>query len=396
MQGGFWIRRRGMGNAAAADGNERALHEMGYVTGSEPVVSELGVTLHDTERAGKGWNLYSSAHAPEAFLTDMAGEVRHTWGIVRDVVWPQLENVDKDKARRYFRRVHLLADGSLLAIFEYTGIVKLDVDSNLIWAHLGANHHDSDVDADGRVYVLGKENRTVAALRPRPLQDDNVTILNAAGELVKRIWISECLLSSTYSEFIEAAQRSPTGDVFHTNTIELLDGSLEHLSPAHARGNLLLSLRNLNALAILDPVAGKIVWAAGGPWRMQHQPVLLASGKMLLFDNRTVPPAAPADKRSSRVIEFDPLNERVLWEYAGTQAEPFYSSLCGSVQRLANGNTLVTESSYGRVFELTPDRQIVWEFRNPHTAGPRDEFIAMIPEMIRLDADYPLEHILER
>ena len=32
---------------------------------------------------------------------------------------------------------------------------------------------------------------------------------------------------------------------------------------------------------------------------------------------------------------------------------------------MPNGNTLVTEGNYGRIFEVTAENQIVWEFVNP-------------------------------
>jgi len=36
------------------------------------------------------------------------------------------------------------------------------------------------------------------------------------------------------------------------------------------------------------------------------------------------------------------------------------------VQRLANGNTLINEGLYGRLFEVTPDGDAVWEYVNPY------------------------------
>jgi hypothetical protein len=44
-----------------------------------------------------------------------------------------------------------------------------------------------------------------------------------------------------------------------------------------------------------------------------------------------------------------------------------------SQQRLPNGNTLITEETGGRIFEVTPDREIVWEFVNPVRAEGRAE-----------------------
>ena len=39
------------------------------------------------------------------------------------------------------------------------------------------------------------------------------------------------------------------------------------------------------------------------------------------------------------------------------------------MQRLPNGNTLITEGAGGRIFEVTNDRQIVWEYMNPPTTA---------------------------
>ena len=58
----------------------------------------------------------------------------------------------------------------------------------------------------------------------------------------------------------------------------------------------------------------------------------------------------------------------------------------GSVQRLPNGNTLVTDSFAGRAFEVTRERQVVWRFDNPARAGEKGEFVAVVPELVRVDA----------
>ena len=47
----------------------------------------------------------------------------------------------------------------------------------------------------------------------------------------------------------------------------------------------------------------------------------------------------------------------------------FYSSNISGVQRLPNGNTLVTEGANGRLFEVASDRKIVWEYMYPLFGG---------------------------
>ena len=50
---------------------------------------------------------------------------------------------------------------------------------------------------------------------------------------------------------------------------------------------------------------------------------------------------------------------------SASEADSFFSLLRGGNQRLPNGNTIITESDQGRVFEVTKDGKIVWEFYNP-------------------------------
>ena len=45
----------------------------------------------------------------------------------------------------------------------------------------------------------------------------------------------------------------------------------------------------------------------------------------------------------------------------------FYSSFVSSAQRLPNGNTMITEGHDGRIFEVTPEQEIVWEYMSPYT-----------------------------
>ena len=71
----------------------------------------------------------------------------------------------------------------------------------------------------------------------------------------------------------------------------------------------------------------------------------------------------------------------ITWQYtpleAGfflfSDASKFYSSYISSAQRLPNGNTLITEGSDGRLIEVTPDHEIVWEFINPYFKSVFDD-----------------------
>lgn len=90
----------------------------------------------------------------------------------------------------------------------------------------------------------------------------------------------------------------------------------------------------------------------------QHHPTLLQNGNVLIFDNG-------ARRKCSRIIELNPVSMDIVWEYRSEALTNFYSKSRNSSQRLPNGNTLITESDNGRVFEITNEGEIVWEFYNP-------------------------------
>ena len=45
---------------------------------------------------------------------------------------------------------------------------------------------------------------------------------------------------------------------------------------------------------------------------------------------------------------------------------PYFSPYISGARRLPNGNTLLTEGNFGRMFQVTPDHRVVWEYINPH------------------------------
>ncbi len=372
---GLWMRAPSTGPVNSAD--LAGLKALGYAPGYEPAPTTAGVALHDPNHAQAGFNLYCSGHDSEAILMDMSGMVVHRWRLRYDRIPSRVAN-----AHPWFtgswRRVRLLDDGSLLAIFENLALVKLSRDSTLLWTYDRGPHHDLDLDREGRIWVLTREVRhdNQSNSGPRVIEDFLV-VLSPDGEELRRISLVDAFLrSDEYRPLIERL-RPLRGDFFHTNTVEILDGRLEGHGPHFAEGNVLLSIRNTNTIAVLDPQSETIVWAASGSWRAQHEPTVLDNGHLLLFDNS-------GDPSGSRVIEFDPSTLDVTWSYQGDPPGSFYSVYCGTAQRLANGNTLITESCSGRAFEVTPSHRKVWEFVSPHRAGGDGELVAALFDLIRL------------
>jgi hypothetical protein len=380
-ENGRWIETPSTAQEQPDAGLIEQLLSIGYLQGSRETRTS-GVTLHDTARAQRGINLYASGHAPEAVLMDMDGEVLHRWALPYESAFEALPrpNTNAD----WWRRVALFENGDLLAIYEGLGLVKIDKDSNVIWSSDLKTHHDLEVQNNGDIYVLTRKARQLPRIHPStPILEDFVSILSPQGDLKAEFSLLEAFENSRFANLIDGEIARDHGDIFHTNTIAVLDGSIAARDRAFGAGNFLTSMNRLGVVAVVSPRLGQVIWVRRTAPVGQHDPKILPNGNMLLFTNYK-------NGESSAVEEFDPVGGKVRWSYRGTEEHPFYSKYLGTAERLTNGNTLITESDGGRAFEITPDGEKVWEFYNPNRAGDEDQFIATLPELIRLPLDYPI------
>ncbi|HEY0513818.1 MAG TPA: arylsulfotransferase family protein [Thermoanaerobaculia bacterium] len=380
-QGKWHPARRGA--EAGAEETAADVKAIPYLQGYRPAQNRPAVAERDPKAACQGLNLYVSGHAAEAVLMDMHGRTLHRWRYPLRRLWPDLARDPEVAKLEYWRRAYLYANGDLLGIYEGLGLVKLDARSHVLWAHRGGTHHDLFVAADGAIYTLDREGKIIPSINPKEgVLEDFVTVLEPSGEVRRKISILKSFQRSPWASLLRTMPLHK-GDIFHTNTIEVLDGRFIGLNPAFRQGNILISVFALSTVAVLDPDRETIVWAKTGGWVHQHQPTFLDNGHLLVFDNMG------AGHERSRVQELDLRTGRVVWQYGGVPDVDLFSKTLGSCQRLPNGNTLITESENGRALEVTPAGRVVWEFYNPHRAGERGELVAVLFEMVRLPPDFP-------
>ena len=331
---------------------------MGYVDWVDDTTAARGTARVSPTRSSPGYNLYNSRHQAVAELLDIYGNVVHTWSAAeRTPGWHHIEP---------------LPDGRLLTIRKNKRLSMYAPDSSILWSTPLAAHHDLSVLPDGKIAVLTRRVRSVEHNQAKVwILDDQITLLSEAGKPTQRhalFPILGGLVSDKRWDAIrsQAQKRHPTtpnaisgtaADLLHTNSIQYLNRDLPGVCK---RGDFLVSVRELNTIAVIDPDAGILRWHWGpGQLQRQHHATMLANGNIMLFDNGT-------QRGSSRIVELDPRTRIIEWEYRGEPPEAFFSHSRGGVQALPNGNILVTESNKGHVFELDRLGEIVWEFWNPH------------------------------
>lgn len=329
-------------------------------------IDKIGVTKYNSTLSYKGPNIYNSKNDVNAYLIDMSGKAIHVWsdGISQ---WSHVE---------------MYRNGDLLGIFENKNLVKLDWNSRVKWRKPMRVHHDISIAEDGTIYVLARKDELILDHGGiLPLLNDYIFVLSPEGNLEKELsfykifkdkippdrvskirrWIImprtllEIFAKKIKKGFAFEGRSSPA-DIFHSNTVEVINRDINGICK---KGDLLICIRNLDIIGIINTEREELIWQWGrGELDGPHHPTLLKNGNILIFDNNW-------NKEYSRVIELDPVKRKIVWEYKSDPPEDFFSLMRGASQRLPNNNTLITESDRGRVFEITPTGQIVWEYYNP-------------------------------
>ncbi|MFH1501571.1 MAG: arylsulfotransferase family protein [Candidatus Eisenbacteria bacterium] len=359
------------------------LRSIGYLSGTTPAPGRSGVTVHIPDRVQPGLNLYNSGHHAGAILATMDGRVLHEWEFPFLRAFPDsVRAAENNESADFWRYVHVFENGDALAIFEGLGLIKVDRNSRLIWAHAGGEHHALQVMDDGRIYVLTRKAHLIPRINSTaPVLEDFITILSSNGKVLRSVSVLDAFENSYFSTALTVHGMRRVGDLLHTNAVDVMDGRFSKRMPPYEKGNVLVSMRQIDMIAIIDMEREAVIWSGSGMWRAQHDSKVLANGNIMLFDNK-------GQAGLSKVLEFNPATQGITWAYLGEDDDPLYTGMCGAASRLPNGNTLITESDYGRALEVTPDGDVVWEYLNPARAGGEGELIATIFEMRRLPLDF--------
>ncbi len=318
-------------------------------------ILQTGLTHFDEARATPGFTLFSPLWGRNTYLLDMRGEVVHRWDLPAGL-------------GGYAR---LLPNGNLfVSINTPTGpgfsggaqggrLLELDWNGKVVNAFVDDfQHHDAWRLANGHtIYAAWEKMPEEHAARvrggragtqpPEGMYSDVVREVDAAGNRV-----FEWRACDMEIESYELNPMSPRRVWAWCNTTFPL-----------ANGDILISLRQISTCAIIDRQTSRFRWEKTDfSWGGQHDPQILPNGNMILFANGW---STDEPHPYSRVIEFNPDTDEEVWTYEEAPGRNFYSHHISGQERLWSGNTLICEGLWGRLFEVTPQGALVWEYISP-------------------------------
>jgi outer membrane protein assembly factor BamB len=307
------------------------------------------VRVWDRDLACPGLTLFTP-DAPESmvYLIDLGGEVVHTWCMP----YPALHGCLTHRGTLVYNgRTDGPGDTFLSANASKGGVLlEVDLAGEVLWEVRHPDHHHDGIRlANGNALLLciGEVPRHIAQRVAGGREDGGCM---HADYLVEMTTNGRCVWEWRSWDHL-APEQFPILNPDDARSEWTRCNSLVELPG----GNLMLSFQSTITVVIIDRHSGAVVRRIEPPLLSNpHSASLVPNGNILSVDN------------SSRVVEIDPKVGNIVWSYANAP------SAISNAQRLWNGNTLITEGEDGRLFEVTGDGAIVWEYINPFWFGPSE------------------------
>jgi len=288
---------------------------------------DIYVDIHVPDKAWQGTTLLPDNHRPErSRIIEVNMQGRIVWEYALPGYLTRYTNPGFDVER--------LKNNNILFVLPLKGVYEINRSGDIIWSYEDSKvSHDADRLPNGNTLVVfgGGDERS----------DPQAKEIDSKGTIVWAWYAKDHFNKPSYKDVYEQGWT-------HTNAASRLPN-----------GNTLISLRNFNLVAEVDP-RGHVVRTIGeGIFQRQHDPEMLPQDR-LLVGNHTIP---------HRAIEVDLSTGRIVWQSSGFERD---ASPVRDANRLPNGNTLVTAST--RIVEFTPQGEIVWQLqlRNVDLRNPKD------------------------
>ena len=407
-----------------------------------PSVFPHGTTIFKPDKTFSGYTILTTK-GNQAILIDMNGNVVNHWENMCDEEHPAKMLPGGYAMGATGKR------GRILGHEESNDLSVVDWDGNIVWTYKNAGvHHDFQREGNpvgyfvpgmdsyvdrGKTLILSHKVVTNKRISDKQLYDDIIIEVDYDGKEIFRWLASDHIKEMGFDTMARIVMyrypnysmtRTPGvvgGDWIHINTASWLgpnkwyDNGDDRFHP----DNIIFDGRQTNTAGVIDRKTGEIVWHLGpeyestrelrkiGPIVGLHHAHMIpqglpGEGNILIFDNGGYGgygepnPSATTGlnnvKRDySRVIEINPVTLEIVWEYNANKAGnrdkyKFYSDYVSSAQRLPNGNTLITEGAFGRIFEVTPEYETVWEYVSPYYE--KTENFNLVYRAYRVPYDY--------
>lgn len=319
-----------------------------------------GLVFLNTRTTIPGFTIFTPVNESKVYLIDNRGNTVHDWTL------------------NYFPAAggRLLPNGNLLVLvqdpespchgIEGSGgfLQEINDKNEVVWEYKDPYlHHEPILLTNGNILTMRwqvMDESLAARVKDGlpvegPMYEDSIIEINRRKRIVWD-WTASDKISP---EEMYHCPVCPRDTWLHMNSIFEMKNN-----------NILVSFPKANTIAVIGKKDKNIIWIwdSKGEVSHQHSPIELENGNIMVYDNGMHPFKFSTD--FTRVIELNPVSQRVVWMYMGDSANRlavyFDSPIYSNVQQLTNKNLIITEGVSGTIMEIAPNGELLWEYVNPY------------------------------
>jgi hypothetical protein len=392
------------------------------------ILSEASNEMVINNDTFEGFTLFSPEFSTYTYLINNDGEIVHSWesNYIQGLPSYLLENGNLIRGCSRIDDARFVAGGvtGRVEMFDWDGDLIWEFDYS---TNLHCLHHDIEVLPNGNVLMAAWEYKTAieaiaAGRNPNNIQGGQLwpdTIIeveptgSSGGNIIWEWHVWDHLIQdydaskenygvvAEHPELIDINTGGRQADMNHINSIDYNEKLDQILLSSHHQNEIWIIDHTTTTEEAAGRTGGKYgkggdllyrwgnpqIYEAGGNLDKQlfgqHDAQwidegYLGEGNILIFNNGQGRP----DGQYSSVVEITPpvnftgfydyiegqsyMPKIPTWEYTSENPNDFYSPKISGAQRLSNGNTIICHGDDGYIFEVTYDKEIVWEYTNPY------------------------------
>lgn len=275
---------------------------------------------------------------------------------------------------------------------------------------LGYYYPGEKIVENGKTLLLVHDEIVDSKISDKTLLDDVILEIDDEGNILWKFSFSEHFDELGFSEEAKNViyrnpnlriTEKPLGNYLDVTSISTVGENkwFDQGDPRFHPDNILFTARAANIIGIVDKKRSRICYKLGPKFSdfKKVDPVvgsafasivpkgLPGEGNLLIFDNggrcgygsptlTSQSGLLPFVRNYSRILEINPVTLSVNWSVdprdfgfsIPINGYKFYSPYGGNLQRLPNGNTLITLATEGMVIEITNSKEIVWQWTCPY------------------------------
>jgi hypothetical protein len=244
-----------------------------------------------------------------------------------------------------------MRDSSLIFKKEEDFLACIDKKNNLKWIDTSTKvHHSIEIENDSTLWIPSITENNNHYKIPGFRHDAISAVDPRTGDIKFIKSVADILIENGYQSLLDLNYEN---DAIHLNDIQ----PALYSSKYWKKGDLLISIRHRNTVALYRPSTNKILWLKTGPWLAQHDCDFVDEKTIMVFGNDIL--------RGKNDTLIKGHNDIYFYDFEKNEITKPYTKVMkqlgiktkseGRCDLLSNGDLIIDESNNGKLYVINKD-----------------------------------------